>query len=79
MLLEVASHPVYCAAFDGLFVLSISCSTTALISLNRYSSPCNAQRGVSAQCKILQAVGTVLCWVCRLNREAYPALARVSG
>lgn len=29
MLLEDASHPVYCAAFDGLFVLSTSCRIIA--------------------------------------------------
>lgn len=29
MLLEEVSHPVYCAAFDGRFVLSMSCHMTA--------------------------------------------------
>ncbi len=29
MLLEDASHPVYCAAFEGRFVLFMSCHMTA--------------------------------------------------
>ena len=52
MLLDDASHPVYCAAFDGLFVLSVSCSITVRTSLNIHSSPCYVQRNVCCRgCK----------------------------
>ena len=40
MLPEDASHPVYCTAFDGLFVLSMSCKPGYRSNLERMPQVC---------------------------------------